>query len=364
MAFLSTTFTMPSYPNPVTSTVQDWCDLLLTNLKIAFITSNAAWEQIGTIETIGTNTDTSHGTRTIQLHSTISGKYVRIWAFAVDTIGYFTTTPTTSGGYNDIKIYLDNLFRCQSEYVCFGHNAGYSEIYFAVSDNSIGTDLGLDLGLSCPAFGLLNDSVQEGYGTVLASQYNYSAYAVGATFTVLTDGTMFSVMRKLDGQSNTIMCFYAPDMIVPANEGDTNTEGVVSNKSVTGDFYFGSNSPYDAENYISILFNDANGNHNFRRWGQGIYNSKGILCMSESSTKLLCAPLEAHLWPVNYEGSTMAGIANGVGTKGWVNMNYLRSCSVTQLVDGSVGTYYASGRWFCPAEGVLICWDNSNVDPT
>ena len=362
MAFISSNFTMPSFSSSGLSTVQEWCDTLLTNLKDAFIAANSAWEQIGTIETIGTNTDTAYGTRTIQLHSTVSGKYVRIWSFANDVIGFFVENSTPSGEANDLKMYLGNIIRYSSNYVRFG-NSYNTELFFAVSDNSIDVDFGLNLELSCPAFGLINTETSADYAVTLSDQYNGKTFKFGADHIVITDGNMFSVLRKITPNTTWHGCFYAPDMMVPASEDDTNTEGVVTTRSLDPTIYFGNNDPYDAESYISILFNDANGSHDFRGWGLGIYNNKGILCTSESASKLLCAPLEAHLYPINYAGSTMSGIANGVGTKGWVNMNYLRSCSVTQLTSGFISHTFVDGRWVCPKEGVLICWDKNNTNP-
>lgn len=362
MAFLSATFTMPSYSSSGLSTEQDWCDALLTNLKDAFIAANDAWEQIGTIETIGTNTNTGYGTRTIQLHSTASGKYVRIWSFANYTRVQFVENPTSSGNYNALNLYLGNILRYSGSYACFG-NSYNTELFFAVSDNNIDADFGLDLGLSCPAFGLTNYYIETYYAVSLSDPKNSPTFKLGADFIVITDGNMFSVLRKVPSYDTWHGCFYAPDMIVPANGDDTNTEGVVTTIDINRTIYFGSNSAYDAENYLKILYNDANGNHDFGGWGLGIYNSKGILCMSESSSKLLCAPLEVHLYPTTYAGSTMSGIVSGVGTKGWVNTDYLRSCSITQLTSDFIGHTFADGRWVCPNEGVLICWDSSNSNP-
>ena len=362
MAFISSSFTMPSFSSSRLPTVQDWCDSLLTNLKDAFIAANSSWEQVGTIETIGTNTDTGYGTRTIQIHSTVSGKYVRIWAFAKDIIGNFVEDPTPSNSYNDLKIYFGNVLRYSSNYVRFG-NSYVTELCFAVSSNNIGVDFGLDLELSCPAFGIVNSEINADYGTTLSDSYNSRTFKFGADHIVITDGNMFSVLRKITPNTTWHGCFYAPDMMIPASGNDTNTEGVVTTRSLDPTIYFGNNEPYNAEQELSILYNDANGNHDFRGWGLGIYNNKGYLCMSESASKLLCAPLEAHLYTLNYSGSTMPGIANGVGTKGWVNTDYLRSCSITQLTSSSIGRTFVDGRWVCPKEGVLICWDKNNTNP-
>ena len=80
MAFKSYKFNMPSYSGSGCASQKDYCDMWLNNLVTAFTTANAAWSQVGTIETIGADY-TGYGARTVQLQSSANNKYVRIWVF-------------------------------------------------------------------------------------------------------------------------------------------------------------------------------------------------------------------------------------------------------------------------------------------
>lgn len=367
MAFISSKFNVPTYAGSGLANRQAYADELLTKVKDAFISANSAWSLESDIETIGTNTNTSYGCRTLQIKST-SGKYVRIWAFVGTTEGSFVDSETPSGGYNALKIYKGNVFKCNdggdSNRCIFGEHYS-NELTFGVSSQSIGSDFGLNLNLDVPMFSIINGYVDMGGSKYLSYSSSYGLCNTGGTVTIMTDGTMFSVMRKVASGSNAAnlqICLYSPDLMICVNPGDSNTEGVISCIS-TNNFYLGSNDPYSAENSIRVLFNAADGTRDFNGMCCGIYNGKGVLCASESCTKLLTTAIECHMYPRTYSGSTMTGVINGIGMKGWVNTDYIRSTSVDHLPYASKGMTYGNGAWLCTDAGTLICWDSSNSSP-
>ena len=362
MAFISSKFNMPSASGSGLSTPQEWTDLYLTNLATAFTAANNAWSVYSAIETIGTNTDVNYACRTIQLKSSSSNKYVRIWCFAGSgASGYIQNSPTTSGGYSDIHCYVGNLMRDGSNNVIFSDSNGYNEIYFAVSDSAIDADFAKDLGLSCPMFGLYNNNRSAGYTSW--NNFYGGVWYNGGVLSVISDGKMFGVMRKLSNATIINACFYAPDMMVCANSGDSNTEGVVTCESDNDNFYFGNNGTYDAEGYIKVLFNAADGTHDFRGWTEGIYNGKDGCMNSEDATDMSCTALKVYLNIQNYSGSTLEGVIDGINLKGWVNPNYMRSANITVLPAASKNMTYGNGNWLCTDAGTLICWDSSNSSP-
>ncbi len=362
MAFISSKFNMPSKSGSGLNN-QDYCDLFLTNLKNAFIAANNAWSQVGSIETIGTNTNTSYGCRTLQLKSSVSNKYVRIWKFAASANigGSFVDSPDTSGGYNALKLYRGNVMRVNGNDAILTDTAGHGGIWFGVSDNSIDVDFAKDLGLSVSLF-CLSNSVRD-TNSFNANFFSDDNYNNGATYSVVTDGKYFGLMQWLSDKNYITSCFYAPDMMICANSGDTNTEGVISCEGYTDSFYFGNNNAYDAEGYIKVLFNAADGTHDFRGWTEGIYNGKDGCMTAENATDMSCTALKVFLNIQNYSGSTMEGVIDGINLKGWVNPDYMRSASITVLPAASKNMTYGLGAWLCTDAGTLICWDDSNSSP-
>lgn len=368
MAFKSSKFNMPTYSGSGFSNRQDWGDDLLTKVKNAFIDASSAWGIETGIETIGTNTNTNCCTRTLQIKSSTSGKYVRIWCFCGnDTVkATFVDNETESGGYNALKIYKGNVFKCNdgsyTNRCLFGENYN-RELVFAVSSQSINKDFGLDLSLDAPLFCVENNYMELNSTCNLSAGSSYGMCNKGGTVSIMTDGSMFSIMRLYSGASDLSICLYSPDLMVCINPGDSNTEGIISNKASTNNFYLGNNDPYNAESYIRVLFNAADGTRDFAGMGCDIYNGKGPLCCSESCTKLLTTALQVQMWPVTYSGSTMTGVINGIGMKGWVNTDYIRSASITQLPNSNKGLKFGNGNWLCTDAGTLICWDDSNSSP-
>ena len=100
-----------SYSSSGYSTDSDYCDYVLHKIRDLFINANSNWQMESDVENIGTNTDEDYGTRTIQLKSSLSGKYLRIWMFSSSygrVYGKFVKTPTNSGNYDDINLYINN----------------------------------------------------------------------------------------------------------------------------------------------------------------------------------------------------------------------------------------------------------------
>ena len=366
MAFISSKFNQPSKAGSGLN-AQDWADLYLDKLATAFTTANAAWSVYSAKETIGTNTNTNYGCRTIQLKSSVSEKYVRIWCFGNEASTDFVDTPTTSGGYNNLHLYRGNIMKIGSNQCLLNDDHAHSEIYFGVSDNPIDADFAKDLGLSVGMFGLINRVQSTTSGMNMAYRYGdqYTAYYYGAIISVITDGKFFGVMRQMpDNASRSVACFYAPDMMICANSDDHETEGVISSIAHNeGSFYFGNNNPYDGQSYVAAIFNAADGTRDFRGWTEGNYNGKEGCMASEDSTGMPCTALKIFLNIQTYSGSTLDGIKDGASLKGWINPEYMRSANVVVLPETCKSLTYGNGAWLCTNAGTLICWDASNSSP-
>lgn len=368
MAFISSKFNMPTYGGSGLANSQAYADELLTRVKNAFISANAAWSLETGIETIGTNTNTNYGLRTLQLKSSASGKYLRIWCFCGTSVtnGQFVDTDTASGGYNAIKLNKANFFKCNdgnNTNRCIFGESNSCELTFGVASQSISADLGYDLSLDVSVFSINNNYTNMGSNKNISYNITYGLYANGGTITVMTDGTMFSIMRLYAGASDLSVCLYAPDLMVNINPDDANTSGVISTKDAVTNFYLGNNNSFDAEGYIRVMYNAADGTRNFNGMGCGIYNGKGSLTAAENCTKILTCALQCQMWPATYSGSTMTGVIDHIGMKGWINTDYIRSASITQLPNSNKGLKFGNGAWLCTDAGTLICWDDSNSSP-
>lgn len=358
MAFISSKFNMPSYSGSGCANQRDYADLYLTKLKDAFIDANSVWGLETDIETIGSYSGTSYGLRTLQLKSSASGKYLRIWCLTGDTYCYIQQS-TTVNTDNSWKVYKGNLFIQNSGSSQNYYNIGdYAEIYFGVSSNSIDPDPAKDLGLDLPIFGINNRTVNSPFTVANSS---YGAYTYGAVISVITDGSMFAVMKIWNG--NRPMCLYAPDLFICANSGDMETAGVISSTSHTANFYLGNDN--NGSNTMSAIFNAADGSHDFNGMTQGFDNGRltSRILTAESSTKMVCAPVCFWMAPYSYSGSTMSAVTDGIGFKGWINTDYIRSVDSRVLPSASRGMKYGNGGWLCVDTGTLICWDDSNDSP-
>lgn len=360
MAYILSKFNMPS-KSGAGLTASAWADLYLDNLASAFTAANAAWSVYSQKETIGTNTSSNYGTRTLQLYSSASQKYVRIWCFSDYINSQYVSQETGSGENNNIKIYLGNTMRVNGNDVIFSDNEGWCEIYFGVSDTPIGNDFGEDLGLSVGLFGLFNKT--HGTGSSMLAYSSYGAYYYGATISVITDGKMFGILRSIPNDNYINGCYYAPDMIVCANANDTNTEGVISTVSHDKAFYLGNNDPYNVESYSRVIFNAADGTRDFRGWSEGLYSGKEGCIAAESATQIPCTAIKVFLNINTYSGSDLDGIADGISLKGWVNPKYIRSANINVLPVARRGLTYANGEWLCTDAGTLVCSNPSNESP-
>jgi hypothetical protein len=349
---------MPSYSGSGCANARDYADLYLTKLKDAFIDANSSWSLETAIETIGSYSGDSYGLRTLQLKSSASGKYVRIWVFSYYVYGNIQSSESVNTDEN-IKIYNNNLFIQNSDSYQDQYEIGeYCEVYFGVSSSSIDADPAKNLGLDLPMFGIGNSIKSSSISLAGAS---YGAYYYGATLSVITDGSMFGVIKYING--NWPAVFYAPNMFVCANSSDTETAGIISCTGDSTNFYLGDNN--NSNRTVCALFNAADGTHNFNGMLQGFSNGRlnNSVLTAESSSKMVCAPVCFWMYPYEYSGSSMPGVVNGIGLKGWINTDYIRSVDSRVLPFGSKGMKYGNGRWLCVDTGTLICWDDSNSSP-
>jgi hypothetical protein len=350
---------MPSYSGSGCANYQAYADLWLTKLKDAFIDANSAWSLETAIETIGSYSGDSYGLRTLQLKSSASGQYLRIWAFAGSVYAYFQTSTGTNTS-ESLSIYTGNLMRFNYESNANRYNLSqYCEVYFGVSSSSIDPDFAKDLNLDIPIFGVNNWQRNE-YSEMSGGYYGANQY--GAIVSVITDGSMFGIIKYCDNKNHEV--FYAPDMFICANGGDAETAGVISTMTYDSNFYLGqdNNSSYYS---VFAVFNAADGTHDFNGMVQGFNNNRGnkVYLGAENSTKMICVPVCFGMSPYQYSGSTMTGVIDGIGFKGWINTDYIRSVDSTVLPSANKGLKYANGRWLCVDAGTLICWDDSNSSP-
>lgn len=356
MAFKTSKFNIASYAGSGCDNSKEYSTLLLTGLKESIIDAgNGSWELEDDIEPMVEGYTGTSGIHTMQL--TNGTKYLRIWHFSGNISATFIDLPdintTTS-----LTLYTGNLFKQNysdyNSYYAFGDSSGF---YFAVSDDYIDKDFAKDLGLSIPMFGINNEPIQGscwvGYDGGKISSY-------GAVATTITDGSMIGFIFYIDGYCSVVA--YAPDMFINANQSDNNTEGVISmNTSSNTNFTFGDNS--DSYNTSKALFTTSSGGFDFDGLIQGCECGKNKLATSQSSTKMVTGPVCYYMYPYTFSGSDEDGVVNGIGLKGWVNTDYFRTANVNVLTNGQRGTSFANGKWFCPSQGTLICWDGSNVSP-
>lgn len=363
MAFKSSKFNIAP-KGSFSGTYKEYAADILTKFKTAFINTNTGWSLQSGIERIGTNTsDSNGGNLTLQLKSSTSNEYLRIWVFTDSSypVAYFVTTNTASGDYNHLNLHVNNVFRYHYSTNVSAVLAPTQSIYFGVSDNPIDADFGNDLGLKCPLFGIANYRGANITSTIQLDDYR-SGYLSneGATITVITDGKMFGVMR-LRPNSAVPSCFYAPDMFICANSTDNKQAGVISTGD-GGNFYLGSNS--NGEINVTPLFCKADGSFDFSDMSViGIMPEKKAIQASASSNKLVCGPIVIYTRVGTYAGSTFTGVTNSIGIKGWINTDYIRNTDCDALPYASRGHKYVSGRWLCVDAGTLICWDDSNESP-
>ena len=356
MAFKSSKFNMPKYNGSGFAYPYEYTYSYITKLKNAFIEASPTWSLVTDIENVSTNSGIE-GMHTLQLKSNTSNKYLRIWVFGGTVYSSMKSVESVTTS-NTLNIYTGNLFVQNNDswqsYYRFG---GSCEIYFGVASSPIDKDPGKNLHLDIPMFGLGNDITRD----PMVGYYNNGAYCYGATVSVITDGSMFGVIKHLNG--NWPMVFYAPDMFICANSSDTETSGVISSNREGANFYLGNDS--SDGHTMSCIFNAADKSHDFNGMIQAVNNGRVATraLTVENSTKMACMPLSVWMYPYQYSGSTMSAVVDGIGFKGWINTDYIRSVDSHVLPFASKGMKYGSGNWLCVDAGTLVCWDDSNTSP-
>lgn len=359
-----------SYSSSGYSTGSDYCDYVLHKIRDLFINANSNWQMESDVENIGTNTDSNFGTRTIQLKSSLSGKYLRIWMFSASisaVYGQFVNTPTNSGNHDNIKLYINNCMTVASMYddgISNNYVTGYSEaeLYFAVSSTPIGSDFGLDLGLESPLFALITYVYSYEDALYLATNgYTSMIGNNGCVLSVITDGNMFFIMTDVFlPEEQWPGCLYAPDLFINVNENDIYTDGSISSFN-GGNFYVG---PADVPcEYLYATVKDSDGNFVFNGQTESLYNSSGVLYAQSTSNKIPTSSILVSMKPKTYTGSQEQSIYQGIGIKGWINPKYLRCANPDVLPSSCKGMTFANGDFLCIDTGTLICFDKDNESP-
>lgn len=357
-----------SYSSSGYSTDSDYCDYVLHKIRDLFINANSNWQMESDVENIGTNTNEYYGTRTIQLRSSLSGKYLRIWMFSASggyISGNFVNTPTNSGDVYNIKLCINNCMSVgniydNNNYYLTGYQ--YNELYFAVSSNPIGSDFGLDLGLESPLFALTTDVCS--YDSTLYFAHNGSGSMIGyygCVLSVITDGNMFFIMTDVfTPEEKWPGCLYAPDLFINVNENDIYTDGAISSFN-DKNFYIG---PVDVTSgYLCATVKDSDGNFVFNGQTESLYNSSGVLYAQSTSNKIPTSSILVSMKPITYTGSQEQSIYQGIGIKGWINPKYLRCANPDVLPSSCKGMIFANGSFLCIDTGTLICFDKDNESP-
>lgn len=357
-----------SYSSSGYSTNSDYCDYVLHKIRDLFINANSNWQMESDVENIGTNTDEYYGTRTIQLRSSLSGKYLRIWMFSASggqVTGSFVNTPTNSGDAYNIKLYINNCMSVGSNndnnnYYLTGY--WYNELYFAVSSNPIGSDFGLDLGLESPIFALRTNIYSYDDAIYFAVNGTDSMiFYYGCVLSVITDGNMFFIMTDVfTPEERWPGCLYAPDLFINVNENDIHTDGAITSFG-RENFYAG---PVDVTSgYLCATVKDSDGNFVFKGQTESLYNPGGVLCAQSTSNKIPTSSILVSMKPITYTGSQEQSVYQGVGIKGWINPKYLRCANPDVLPSSCKGMTFANGGFLCTATGTLICFDKDNESP-
>lgn len=358
MAFKSYKVNIANYNGSGCANKEAYCDYVLDLVKTAFLNADASWSLYSSVETLGGYTGTD-GARTIQLYNSTTSKYLRIWMFASISYSLIDSPDTNTGSYSSLKVYKGNTMKVSNKCIM----GEYGEILFGVSDGNIDTDFAKDLGLTTPLFSVCNRTDNNHYLSYTAAG---NMYSYGSVLTVISYDKMFGVFEKrITGDSPLIGCMYADNMYICANSGDTETAGVVS--CVTYDqsrgFCVNNAGGNNAQSDLTFIFNQKDGGFDFSGMSINACNNGYFAFTTEASTKMVTAPLTVWSFPNTYSGSSQTGVVDGICFKGWVNTDYIRCVSDTNLPATCKGLKYASGRWLCVQLATLICWDDSNTSP-
>lgn len=355
MSFNTSKYNMPSYSGSGCANSKEYAILTLTELKTNILSASALWTLESDIEPLVSEYSGTAGIHTMQF--TNGSIHFRVWSFVGNLSSTFINSPDTNTN-SSIKIYTGNLFKInyssQSGYYAFGDTAF---LYFAVSEDIIDKDPAKDLQLLIPMFGLISGYYNS--SNWLCYDNNEDTYRYGSTITVITDGSMLSLIVYTNGYAKALM--FAPDMFVNANISDSNTAGAIVMSSSSQHFSFGDNNGNN--NYTFAVFSDASGGFDFDGLVQGCDTGKKQLATTESSTKMVTGPVCYYMYPYTYSGSNQSAVASGIGIKGWLNTNYIRNANADILTNLQRGSTFANGDWICISRGTLLRWDGSNVSP-
>lgn len=353
---------LPQYNQDEHVDYRSYTDLILQLVKDAVCTANSNWvyDDVSGIQNACTNEpDVSVGCRTLQLVNSSIGRYLRIWFFANTDSMSFVNVDTESTSASKLKLHNNNISIYTSSSTSWHRSVPDSgtNFIFAVSDNSIGTDLGYDLQLICPLFSVKMTSTTGGSATVGATtdSVGYSTCVKGNSLTVLSDTNMVGLLNLID--NNLCASIYAKDMMICTNQNDTATDAVIT--TIGKGIALGSSR-------VGVLISNADHNFLFENYEiNSAYEENIRLAYSAKDSGLIVTvPYTVYLTPTNYNTSTGKAIVDGICLKGWTNTNYIRLTNNTYVLPSScVGLKYDNGNWLCLAAGMLCCWDNSDSSP-
>ena len=353
---------LPKYNEKEHINYKSYADLILQLVKDAICTANSNWvyDEASGVQNACTNEPaTSIGCRTLQLVNSSIGRYLRIWFFVNAGSLSFVNANTESTNTSNLKLHNNNISIHTAS-----SNSWYRSVpdsgtnfIFAISDNSIGTDLGYDLKLVCPLFSVKMTSTTGGSVSIGATSgaTTYSTCVKGNSLTVLSDTNMLGLLNLID--NHLYASIYAKDMMVCANQNDTATDAVLT---TTGEGISLGTSKVD------VLI--ANADHNFLFENYDINSSYAdnirLAYSAKDSGLIVTVPYTVYLTPTDYNTSSGKAIVDGICLKGWTNTNYIRLTNDTRVLPSScVGLKYDSGNWLCLAAGMFCCWDNSGSSP-
>ena len=352
---------LPQYNQDEHVNYRSYADLILQLVKDAICTdgSNWAYDDVSGIQNACTaNPATSIGCRTLQLVNSSIGRYLRIWFFVnTDAISY-VNVDTASASAAKLKLHNNNVSIHTSSSTWYRSVPdGSTNFIFAVSDNSIGTDLGYDLKLVCPLFSVKMTSTTGGSVSVGATSgsVTYSTCVKGNSLTVLSDTNMLGLLNLIE--NHLYASIYAKDMMICANQNDTATDAVIT--TIGSGIALGSSR-------VDVLISNADHSFLFENYEINSAYAENIRLAysTKDSGLIVTVPYTVYLTPTDYNVSSGNAIVDGVCLKGWTNTNYIRLTNNTSVLPSScVGLKYDNGNWLCLAAGMLCCWDNSDSSP-
>jgi hypothetical protein len=281
--------------------------------------------------------------------------YVRVWYFK-GPYGYISASETYSTT-SAIYIYKGNTF-CAGysgdSRSILGNSAG---LYFAVSKNTIGKDPAQDLHLSVPMFTYKHGANSAGSGIGLED----SGY--GLIFTLVTNGEMFNSL--VYDTYNKYFAMYADDLFINANSNDLVTCGALFTESGGSTLGFSSSDTTATSSYVYAVFSDSNGSFDFSNAYEYYATNQYLAAAHNLSSEYLASypPLFYMTKNSSYSMSSDEHLVyNDIGTKGWVNPNYIRNVQSGQLKSNvDIGSLFGNKNWYCTSTSTLMVWDGSTT---